>query len=142
HLRRTFQNHQKAVREKFDQAVLREVIPVGTVLKEVFLEKVEPGITYGRQIATYALLVGVAYETEVDRFVDILVTDHGYRSITGIPTPFDVPGAGMKALAALPGIGKKRAVDIKVQRPASLEEFSKIVQDDAIVSFLAPHLAF
>ena len=45
-------------------------------------EKVEPGLTYGRQVATYALLVGIPYETEVDRFVDILVTDHGAEALT------------------------------------------------------------
>ncbi len=141
-LKSTFIKHKKAVREQFDRHVLQQVAPVGTVMKDVYLEKTEPGITYGRQIATYALLVGIPYELPINRFVDIMVTDHGYRSLTGIPVPFHVPSASMKALEAIPGIGRKRAMDIKVKRPASLAEFAAIVQDDAIVGRLAPHLAF
>lgn len=141
-LKGTFIRHKKAVREEFDRAILKEVAPAGTVMRDVYLEKSEPGLTYGRQIATYALLVGVPYATAIDRFVDILVTDHGYRSLTGIPVPFHVPSAGMKELEALPGIGRKRALDIKVKRPKNVAEFAAIVQDDAIMANLGPHLAF
>lgn len=141
-LRATFRRHKQMVRQEFDQAILRDVIPAGTVLKSVYLESHEPGLTYGRQIATYALLVGIPYETPIDRFVDVLVTDHGYRSITGVPVPFHVGSASVKQLETLPGIGRKRALDIKVQRPKSIAEFAAIVQDDAIVAKLGPHLAF
>jgi radical SAM superfamily enzyme with C-terminal helix-hairpin-helix motif len=141
-LKSTFIRHKKAVREQFDREVLRQVAPAGTVLKGVYLEKTEPGITYGRQVATYALLVGIPYETEVDRFVDVLVTDHGYRSLTGIPTPFHLPSASVKQMECLPGIGRKRALDLKVKRPASVDEVAKIVQDPGIMARLAPHLAF
>ena len=141
-LRATFRRHKQAVREEFDRALLQKVAPAGTVLKDVYLEATEPGLTYGRQVATYAILVGIPYETQVDRFVDVLVTDHGYRSLTGVPVPFHVPSASVHELEALPGIGKKRAVSLKVKRPRSLAEFAAIVQDDAIVAALAPHLAF
>src|SRR5437879_4769702 len=86
-LRHTFRRHKDAVRHEFDQAILREVIPSGTVMRNVWMEKHEPGLTYGRQVASYALLVGVPYETGLDRFTDILVTGHGYRSVTGVPVP-------------------------------------------------------
>ena len=141
-LRGTFRKHKQAVREQFDQAILREVVPAGTVMKDVYLEKVEPGLTYGRQIATYALLVGIPFETEADRFTDVLVTDHGYRSLTGVPVPFHVPSASVHELEALPGIGKKRAVDLKVKRPKSVDEVAAIVQDPKIMAVLAPHLRF
>jgi radical SAM superfamily enzyme with C-terminal helix-hairpin-helix motif len=141
-LRATFRRHKQAVREEFDRALLQKVAPAGTVLKDVYLEATEPSLTYGRQIATYAILVGIPYETQVDRFVDVLVTDHGYRSLTGVPVPFHVPSASVHELEALPGIGKKRAVSLKVKRPRSPAEFAAIVQDDAIVAALAPHLAF
>jgi len=141
-LKSTFIKHKLAVREQFDRHVLRQVAPVGTILTDVYLEKNEPGITYGRQIATYALLVGIPYELPVNRFVDVMVTDHGYRSLTGVPVPFHVPSASLKILEALPGIGRKRAVDIKVKQPRNIEAFSAIVQDDAIVKPLAPHLTF
>jgi radical SAM superfamily enzyme with C-terminal helix-hairpin-helix motif len=141
-LRAAFRKHKQAVREQFDRQVLQQVVPAGTVMKDVYLEAVEPGLTYGRQVATYALLVGIPFETAIDRFTDVLVTDHGYRSITGVPVPFHVPSASVKQLEALPGIGKKRAVDLKVQRPGSLAEVAAIVQDPAIMAVLAPHLRF
>jgi radical SAM superfamily enzyme with C-terminal helix-hairpin-helix motif len=141
-LRGTFKAHKLAVREQFDQAILREVVPVGTVMKSVYLETTEPSLTYGRQIATYALLVGIPYETEVDRFVDVLITGHGYRSVTGIPVPFHVPTASVKHLEMLPGIGKKRALNLFVKRPKSVAAFAAIVGDPAVMAPLAPHLSF
>ena len=141
-LRSTFRKHKEAVREQFDRQVLQQVVPAGTVMKDVYLETVEPGLTYGRQIATYALLVGIPFETTVDRFVDVLITDHGYRSLTGVPVPFHVPSASVHELEALPGIGKKRAVDLKVKRPKSVDEVAAIVQDPKIMQVLAPHLRF
>src|ERR1044072_3421288 len=141
-LRATFRRHKQAVRENFDRQVLQQVVPAGTVMKDVYLETTEPGLTYGRQVATYALLVGLPFETPVGLCVDVLVTDHGYRSLTGVPVPFHVPSASVHELEALPGIGKKRAAPLKVKRPRSVEEFAAIVQDPAVMATLAPHLRF
>ncbi len=141
-LRRHFIKQKQVVRDEIDHPMLQAVVPAGTLLKDVYLEKQEPSLTLGRQIATYALLVGIPYETEVERFTDILVTDHGMRSITGVPVPFDLPSASLKELQALPGIGKKRAGNIKVANPKDFEAFAKAVGDDKISSLLEPHLRF
>ncbi|HET6398634.1 MAG TPA: radical SAM protein [Candidatus Thermoplasmatota archaeon] len=141
-LRGTFKRHKQMVREEFDQAILKTVAPSGTLLRDVYLEKTEPGITYGRQVATYALLVGIPYETSTERFTDVLVTDHGYRSLTGVPVPFDVPSARLKELEALPGIGRKRAATLKAKDVRSPEEFAAVVQDPVISNALLPHLRF
>ncbi|HLF16612.1 MAG TPA: radical SAM protein [Candidatus Thermoplasmatota archaeon] len=141
-LKGLFIKHKKAVREEFDQAILRTVVPSGTLMRDVYLEKNEPGITYGRQIASYALLVGVPYETSTERFTDILVTDHGYRSITGVPVPFHVPSAKLKELEALPGIGRRRAASLKAKNVRSVAEFAAVVEDPVVVKALAPHLTF
>ena len=45
------------------------------------------------------------------------VTDHGYRSVTGVPHPLDVNEASMDELTAIPGIGDGTAGDIIVDRP-------------------------
>jgi radical SAM superfamily enzyme with C-terminal helix-hairpin-helix motif len=141
-LRGTFKRHKQMVREQFDQAILKAVAPSGTLMRDVYLEKQEPGLTYGRQVATYALLVGIPYATAVDRFTDVIITDHGYRSLTGVPVPFDVPSASMRELQALPGIGKKRAVTIKARNPRTPEEFAALVQDPIVSNALLPHLTF
>ncbi len=141
-LYKVFRKQKQQIRDEIDHQVLAEVVPAGTVMRDVYLEKVEPGLTLGRQIATYALLVGIPYETETDRFVDVLITDHGQRSVTGVPVPFHVPDASLKELVALPGIGKKRAASIKAADPATLEEFAAVVDDAHVVESLRPHLLF
>lgn len=141
-LKPLFIKQKKAIREEIDRPILREIVPTGTVLRDVFLEQVDGGVTFGRQIATYALLVGIPYELPTEQMVDVLVTDHGYRSITGVPTPFHVPSASLKALAALPGIGKKRAASIKAANPQSAEVFAAVVDDGHVTDALAPHLVF
>lgn len=137
-----FRKQKAAIREQVDRPVLRQIAPAGTVLRDVWLETVEPGLTLGRQVATYALLVGIPFETGVDRFVDVLVTDHGYRSLTGVPVPFRVPGASMKELSALPGLGKRRALRVKAADPRDLSAFAAVVEDPDVVRRLAPHLQF
>ncbi|MGB1586665.1 MAG: radical SAM protein [Thermoplasmatota archaeon] len=137
-----FRKQKTAIREDIDRPVLQEVAPAGTILKDVWLEKIEPGLTLGRQIASYALLVGIPFETDVDCFTDVLVTDHGYRSITGVPVPFTIPGASLKQLQALPGIGKKRAGHIKAADPRDFDAFAAVVDDPRVAAALAPHVRF
>lgn len=141
-LKPLFIKQKKAIREEIDRPVLREVAPSGTILRNVFLEKVDAGVTFGRQIASYALLVGIPYEMEIEQMVDVLITDHGFRSLTGVPVPFHVPSAPLKALAALPGIGKKRAASLKARNPQDLDAFAAIVDDHAVMAHLGPHLRF
>ena len=56
--------------------------------------------------------------------------------------PFHVPSASVHQLEALPGIGKKRAVALKVKRPRSVAEVAAIVDDPKVMATLAPHLRF
>jgi radical SAM superfamily enzyme with C-terminal helix-hairpin-helix motif len=93
------------------------VVPPGTVLPDVHLEYHQDGKTFGRQLGTYPLLVGIPEERELGRAIDVAVTGHGYRSVTGVPHPLDANEATMKELQAIPGIGRQRAGDIVVGRP-------------------------
>jgi radical SAM superfamily enzyme with C-terminal helix-hairpin-helix motif len=49
--------------------------------------------------------------------LDVAVTDHGYRSVTGVPYPLDLNSASMDELQAIPGLGRQRAGNIVVNRP-------------------------
>jgi radical SAM superfamily enzyme with C-terminal helix-hairpin-helix motif len=56
--------------------------------KIVYLERYDRNFTHGRQIATYALLFSIPYQAaELNTFQDILVTGHGYRSVSGLLIP-------------------------------------------------------
>ena len=115
--KKRFKRYKRAVREEVDNPMLGRVAPPGTVLPDVRLEYHEDGKTFGRQPGTYPLLVAIPGERELGRSIDVAVTDHGYRSVTGVPHPLDPNEASMDELTTLPGVGRRRAGDIVVDRP-------------------------
>ena len=112
-----FKQYKSEIRETVDNPMLQRVAPPGTVLPDVHLEYHQDGKTFGRQLGTYPLLVAIPGERELGQRLDVAITDHGYRSVTGVPHPLDVNSASMDELAAIPGIGRQRAGDIVVNRP-------------------------
>ncbi len=122
-----FKQYKQEVREEIDRPMLRRVAPPGTVLPDVYLEYHQDGRTFGRQLGTYALLVGVPGERELGRTIDVAVTDYGFRSVSGVPYPLDVNDASMDELRMLPDVGKQRAGNILVDRPYdSVEEVAGV----------------
>jgi len=130
--KKLFKQYKREVRETIDNPMLQRVAPPGTVLPDVHLEYHQDGKTFGRQLGTYPLLVGIPGERDLGRTVDVAITDHGYRSVTGVPYPLDVNAASMDELQAVPGIGQSRAGDILVNRP--YESVSEV--DDALSRFV------
>jgi len=105
------------VNETVNRPMLQQLVPIGTVLKDVYLEIHQGNHTFGRQIGSYPLLVCLPYPAETGHFVDVKITGHGYRSITGIAYPLDINTASLHALTALPSVGEKRAARIITGRP-------------------------
>ena len=129
-----FRRFKESVREGIDHEILRRILPEGTVLRDVYLEIRHGHVTYGRQIGTYPILVGLPYDLDVNRFVDVKITSHGQRSVTAVEFPLDVNRASLKALEALPGVGAKRAARIVRHRPfANLAELAAALDDAAVV---------
>jgi radical SAM superfamily enzyme with C-terminal helix-hairpin-helix motif len=129
----TFKKFKETVREEIDREMLKRVIPKGTVLKDVFMEIHGGNTTFGRQIGTYPILVGIPYKVEIGSTHDVTITDWGFRSITGITTPFNINTMPMSAIEELPGIGKKRAAKIVMNRPyGSMESLMNIVEDPIV----------
>ena len=140
-LYREFRKFKEAVRTLIDHEMLQRVIPEGTVLRDVFLEIHDGHVTYGRQIGTYPILVGLPYDVALNRFVNVRVTSHGQRSLTAIEYPLDVNRAPLAAICALPGIGEKRAARIVRARPFdSWPAFAASLDDPAVAQRVAPFL--
>lgn len=140
---RRFKRFKEEVRSDIDRVMLERVAPYGTVLRDVYMEIHDGNTTFGRQIGSYPLLVGVPYKLELDRFYDIFVTDWGFRSITGITYPFDINSMPMSSLAALPGIGKKRASKIVMERPLDgFDDLLSVVEDPHVVDGLRNLVSF
>ncbi|ESP88282.1 radical SAM protein [Candidatus Halobonum tyrrellensis] len=112
-----FQQYKREVRETVDRPMLERVMPRGTVLPDVHLEYHDEGTTFGRQLGTYPILVGIPGERDLGRTLDVAVVDWGYRSVTAVPYPLDVNAASMDELTAIPGIGRGTAGDLVVNRP-------------------------
>ncbi|HKL28044.1 MAG TPA: radical SAM protein [Natrialbaceae archaeon] len=115
--KKQFKRYKREVREEIDNPMLQRLAPPGTILEDVHLEYHEDGTTFGRQLGTYSLLVGIPGERDLGRSIDVAITDHGYRSVTGVPYPLDLNEASMAELQAIPGIGRSTAGDVVVGRP-------------------------
>lgn len=112
-----FHRWKKRIREEIDHKMIQHVVPTGRVLRGVRTEMHEGKLTFGRQIGTYPILVGIPFKLELNQFLDVKVVDHGYRSITALPYPLDVNKASLQLLSYIPGIGRKRAARIVLSRP-------------------------
>ena len=140
---RTFKRFKEDVRNDIDREMLERVAPYGTILRDVYTEIHDGNVTFGRQIGSYPLLVGIPYKVDLDGFVDVFVTGWGYRSITGITYPFDINSMPMSALEALPGIGRKRASKIVMERPLSgFDDLLRVVEDPNVVDGLRDLVVF
>lgn len=114
--KKQFLKYKEKVRKEIDFPMLRRVVPIGTVLKDVMCE-VSNDMTFGRQLGSYPLLVGIPAKLPAGEFIDVTVTRHGYRSITGIPYPLDINSSPASFIQELPGVGKKQAVNILRSAP-------------------------
>jgi len=115
--RKLIQHYKYKIRHEIDLPMLKRVVPVGTVLRNVRAEIYENNLTYGRQVGSYPLIVGIPKEVPLNRFYDVLIVGHGFRSITGIPIPINVNRESPRVLQYIPGIGKKNVVRILAGRP-------------------------
>jgi len=124
-------HYKYKIRHEIDLPMLKRVVPVGTILRYVRAEVYDNGLTYGRQIGSYPLIVGIPKQIELNKFYDVLIVDHGFRSITGVPIPVNVNKESSKVLSYLPGIGKKRVAKILAKRPFKRkEDFLNLLDKD------------
>jgi len=139
--RSLFHSFKDRVRVEIDHEMLKRIVPRGTVLTGVYTEFKEGKLTFGRQVGTYPLLVGLPYPVELGQFIDVKITDHGHRSVTAVEYPLDVNRAPMAALSTIPGIGAKRAARIVRARPLKeTKDLAKCLDDGSAVA--AEYLSF
>ena len=164
-----FKRFKSAVRDTIDSPLLQELFPLGHVLKDVHWETHDgrtrlpvhlteehvgghvhgrAGLTFGRQIGAYPILIGVPYHIPLETSSNIMITGHGARSITGVEVELDINSVTEKQLEAIPGIGKKAAWNIvsaraklkrKEERPSieSIFASAKVQLDSTIFSVFA-----
>ncbi len=139
----SFKSFKRKVKEQIERPLLRRLVPTDTILKEVYTETYNGNLTYARQLGSYPLLVGIPGRQLLGEFVDSIVVDHGYRSITALPYPLDINTAPKESLEALPGVGTKRARRIRNTRPyQNSEEFVASLDERDLAVRLLKYLDF
>ncbi len=111
-----FRKFKEFTRTQFDHPMLAKVFPVGTVLRDVVIVN-EGDLSFGRQLGSYPILVGIPVNLPQKTVVDVVIVDYGARSVTALPCPVEVNRLPVRALAWIPGIGKKKAGSIAAKRP-------------------------
>lgn len=127
-----FQQYKGQINHQINRPMLQRVFPLGTILKDVLVEKVQGELSFGRQLMTYPILVGIPGVLPCNKLLDVAVVDHGFRSITALPYPLSVNRASLAQLQSLPGIGKKRAHRLFFHRPyRSFQEVARALDGDS-----------
>lgn len=130
HDKRAFRKFKLQVRAEIDLPNLQAMLPYGAPMRRIWTELHDGNTTFGRQIGSYPLLVGIPAKLELGTFLDVRVVGYGMRSVTGVPDPLEINSCPMSLLAAVPGIGKKRAARIVRARPFVDEEALRSALDD------------
>jgi radical SAM superfamily enzyme with C-terminal helix-hairpin-helix motif len=129
---RRFRQFKKYVRNKIDLPMLQQVFPIGTVLRHVVIE-VSGDLSFGRQMGSYPILVGLPLRLPERTVTDAVVVDWGMRSVTALPVPVRINELPASALRWLPGMGKKRVAAVIAKRPfRDPEEYRKVAGKSAI----------
>ncbi len=121
-----YQHHKYVLRKRFDHPMLKRVFPQGTILRDVIIEKHSGNLSYGRQMGTYPILIGIPKILPLRAHINCVVVDHGQRSLTALPIPIDLNTEPLKLLKWIPGIGKSTLSKIEFERPyKNMEDFTK-----------------
>ena len=138
-----FHRFKQRVRETIDRPMLERLVPLGTVLTQVCTELYEGRVTFGRQLGSYPLLVGLPGVLPLRRFFAVKVIGFGFRSITAVPFPLAINQASLDTLKALPGIGEKRARRIAARRPfKDSAEFIQALDEPELGKNLLEYITF
>jgi radical SAM superfamily enzyme with C-terminal helix-hairpin-helix motif len=79
--KRYYWKWRNEIRQKVDLPLLERLVPIGTILKEVYPEMYDGKTTFCRQIGTYPLIIGVEKRIPLGKKVKVKVKKHMLRSI-------------------------------------------------------------
>jgi len=71
------------IRQKIDLPMLKKVVPVGTILSDVYTEIYDGKTTFCRQYGTYPLIVGIKGRIPLGKKIKVKIVGHMLRSLVG-----------------------------------------------------------
>jgi len=132
HLRKNVSRYfqwKKYVRTEIDLPMLKIIFPFGRILKDVYAEKHDGKGTLLRQVGTYPITCFVPKVLQLSCYYDLVIVNHGFRSLTCLVTPLQLTRLTQKELEAIDGIGKKRAMKIQRFLPRTLQDWKGVVPE-------------
>ena len=120
-----FKYYKEKIRREIDLPMLRRVIPKKTILKRAMTEKYVGNRTYARQVGSYPILIDIPMKLELNKYIDVFVINHGFRSIQALPYPIKINKLSLKCIKMLP-IDSNTIIKIIINRPfKNSEDFRK-----------------
>lgn len=80
---RYYYGWRKKIRENIDHLMLKKVAPKNTIMHDVIPEIYDGNTTFGRQIGTYPLIIGIKGRIPLQKPVSVKVTGYMLRSLMG-----------------------------------------------------------
>ena len=112
-----YRYYRQKIRHEIDHNMITKLYPVGTVIANMFVLSNFQGYAYAKEIRSYAITAKIPLELTLYNSLHCIVVGHQERSLLCLPYPVNINTLPQKALATIPGIGKKTASAIIVQRP-------------------------
>ncbi|NLV26365.1 MAG: radical SAM protein [Methanomicrobiales archaeon] len=136
-----FRSFKEWTRKNFDLPMLLKVYPNYTILRDVIIEE-EGDISFGRQMGSYPILVGIPLHITVGTVIDVTIIGHGMRSLTALPYPIKINEISHRTIKWIPGVSKKGVARVLAQRPIStheaFENATEIIIPTGILDFTIP----
>lgn len=117
-----FYCHKTEVRERIDLPMIQRIAPQGTVIRSAFVEAQRGKNLLLRPLGTYPLLCHMPNGLHYTHQMDLVVVDHGPRSLTVLPYPINPKEMSLRQWRAIPGIGSKRAARLKIASGSKTEK--------------------
>jgi len=132
-----FHAFKEEVRTDFDVPMVEKVFPIGTIFNDVLIEVTGP-VSFGRQMGTYPILIGIPEKLEVGTIVSVVAVSYGARSLTALRYPIHINELSQASLKWIPGISQKMAGKLRTKMPFSdAESFLSVVPDaEKIVPYI------
>ncbi len=123
-LEERFLYYKERIREEIDRPMLQRIYPAGTIIKDVYIEAENETHYLGRPLGSYPVTLKfprsdkkAAAAATNGNPVDTIITGWESRSMKALTLPIEINTLDEVALRSIPGLGKKRAVDLLLARP-------------------------
>lgn len=140
YLQNRFRFYKTKIRQDIDQYMLKQIFPIGSIIKNVIIEKEEESYVLGRPLSSYPITCKIFRKLKHNSKADVVVIGHEERSLKVTLFPLVINLADSREINHFPGIGKKAASAWILNKPfIDLDTFRYTVDPGKDFENLMPH---